>query len=257
MKTIDKLSGKKVFINICKSGEVPEPDFDYPDDQLATILSDGTDEEAAALRMPLSIGEVHEEKDNKNNSCIAVDIIINKKLYEERIMVSEVYRGFLLVLSMEAIDEKHKLSLEKSNYTILTNKKSIGKLNPQFVRAKPTIVELKSPNTPVGQQPIASPLSPNGNSKKLVEEVATKDSQLDCKITQLAGEVAKAEIKIPKLRNPKKLTVTLGADRIIVDSPVGSLDVFVPLDIHQEECKAEFNVETEILTLHLPLIEKL
>lgn len=57
-------------------------------------------------------------------------------------------------------------------------------------------------------------------------------------------------------RNPKKLTVTVGADRIIVDSPVGSLDVFVPLDIHQEECRAEFNVESEILSLHLPLVVK-
>jgi hypothetical protein len=50
--------------------------------------------------------------------------------------------------------------------------------------------------------------------------------------------------------------VTLGADRIVVDTPVGSLDVFVPVDIHQEESRAEFNMDTDTLTLHLPLIVK-
>lgn len=269
IKSVDKLTGKKVFVNLCKSGDVPEPEYDYPDDHLANILANGTDEENASLRMPMSIGEKREEKDNKGNPCFAVDVIINSKLFEERILVSEVYRTFLIVISMEGIDEKLKFSLEKSNYTILSHKKSVGKLAPQFVRAKPQIVEMKSPTTTTSGQPsrpimgsssLITPISMssiNGNTKKLVEEVATNDSQLECTITQSSCDAAKAEIKIPKLRNPKKLTVTLGADRIIVDSPVGSLDIFVPVDIHQEECRAEYNVESEVLTLHLPLIEKL
>jgi len=252
VKSVDNASGKKVFVNICKSNEIPEPDFDYPDDQIANILANGTDDDVGDIRIPMSIGEKHDEKDNKGNPCVAVEVIVNTTFFEERILASEVYRTFMIVISMEGIDEKHKLKLEKSNYTILSNKKSVGKLNPQFVKAKPSIRELSGSTT--------ESKSSNGltrrNSKKLVEEVATNESQLECDIVQTSGEAAKAEIKIPKLRNPKKLSVTLGADRIIVDSPVGSLDIFVPLDIHQEECKAEFNVETEILTLNLPLIVK-
>jgi len=41
-----------------------------------------------------------------------------------------------------------------------------------------------------------------------------------------------------------------------VDSPVGSIDVFVPMDIHQEESKAEYNLESNVLRLHLPLVTK-
>jgi len=56
--------------------------------------------------------------------------------------------------------------------------------------------------------------------------------------------------------NPKKLSLTLGADRIILESPVGSLDIFVPFDIHQEKCRAEYNPEKETLTLQMPLMVK-
>ncbi|CAL8143840.1 unnamed protein product [Orchesella dallaii] len=253
VKTFDKETGQKVFVNICKTNEIPEPDFDYTDEQIANILSNGSDDDVGDIRIPMSIGEKHEEKDNKGGPCLAVEVIINTNFFEEKILASEVYRTFLIVISMEGLDEKHKLSLEKNNYTILHNKKSVGKLNPQFVKAKPSIRELKSA---ASNKETVLTNGISNQSRKLVEEVATNETQLECTITQTSSELAKAEIRIPRLRNPKKLTVNLGADRIIVDSPVGSLDVFVPLDIHQEECRAEFNVESETLNLHLPLIVK-
>lgn len=64
VKTFDKDSGKKVFINVCKSLEIPEPNFDYPDDYVANILANGSDDDIGDIRIPMSIGEKHDEKDN-------------------------------------------------------------------------------------------------------------------------------------------------------------------------------------------------
>jgi len=155
--------------------------------------------------------------------------------------------------------------VDKTDYVILQHKKCIGKLNPHLVKNRPRIKELKggkvttttsSSSLLVEPAKILSSSSSNTNSRMLVEEIDTKDLELDCCITQVSKDLAEAEIKLPNLKNHKKLLVTLGADRIIVDSPVGQLDIFVPLDIHQEKSKATFSVATGLLKLHLPLVLK-
>lgn len=126
-----------------------------------------------------------------------MEVILNTNFFEQRMLGSEVYRTFVVVISMEGIDEKHKLNLEKSNYTILSNKKSVGKLNPHFVKAKPSIRELASTGSNLSSNITNS--SGTEQTKKLVEELATNESQLDFHITQFSNVAAKAEIKVPKL----------------------------------------------------------
>jgi len=48
---------------MCVSTDVPEPDEYFTDEQMRAALSEGTDEEIQAVRMPMSIGERHTEKD--------------------------------------------------------------------------------------------------------------------------------------------------------------------------------------------------
>jgi len=259
IKTREAVTNHKVFINLCKSDDVPEPDEYFTDDQLANILSTGSDDEVGDVRLPMSLGEKHFEKDKTGEQCPVFEVIINTVFFEKKIMTSDMYRTFLIVVTIEGLEEKFKMELDKNNYVVLQHKKCVGKLNPQLVKDKPRIKEVKSSSpriTEIGE--IRRQATNNGNSgkKALVEEIDAKELKLDFTITQVSKDLAKAEIKLPDLKNSKKVNVTLGADRIIVDSPVGQLDIFVPLDIHQEDSKAEFNVETNMLILHLPLVVK-
>jgi hypothetical protein len=65
IKTRETVTGQKVFINLCTSIDVPEPDEYYTDEQMSQALHEGTDEEVEAVRMPMSIGEKHIEKDKR------------------------------------------------------------------------------------------------------------------------------------------------------------------------------------------------
>jgi len=63
VKTREITTQHKVFINLCKSDDVPEPDDYFTDDQIAHILANGSDDEVSDIRLPMSIGEKHIEKD--------------------------------------------------------------------------------------------------------------------------------------------------------------------------------------------------
>jgi len=264
VKTRELVTNQKIFINLCKADDVPEPDEYFTDEQICDILRDGSEEEVKDIRIPMSIGEKHLEPDNSGKTCPVFDIIINTNFFTQKVLTSETYRTFLIVVLIEAVDEKFKMELEKNDYVILQHKRSMGKLNPQLVKSRPRIKELKGKVTTTTSssspsllvEPAKIPTSSNNNNKMLVEELDAKDLELECSIMQVSKDLAEAEIKLPNLKNHKKLFVTLGADRIIVDSPVGQLDVFVPLDIHQEKSKATFSVATGLLKLHLPLVIK-
>ncbi|XP_021949253.1 PIH1 domain-containing protein 1 isoform X2 [Folsomia candida] len=255
IKTRELITNHKVFINLCKSDDVPEPDEYFDDEQLSNILANGSDEEVGLIRLPMSLGEKHIESDKNGVKCPVFEVVINTIFFDAKILPSELYRTFLIVIIIEGIEEKFKMELDKNNYLVLQHKKCIGKLNPQLVKNKPGIKEVKSSRVITDVELTKSSTGPT-IKKTLVEEIETKELKLDCTITQVSQAVAKAEIKLPNLKNTAKVFVTLGADRIIVDSPVGQLDIFVPLDIHQEESKAEFDVASNTLSLHLPLVIK-
>jgi hypothetical protein len=258
VKTKDLKSGLKFFLNLCTSEDVAEPEFDYPDDKLAEILDEGNEEDVDEIRIPMSIGDLHKDKDRNGLECIACDVIINVDFFSKKILKSEMYRTFLIVVALEGIEEKHKLQLDRNGYTILHNRKSFGKLNPQFVRQKPVIKELKDTTGPFAStQSTTTSLIQESKKPKLVQEVSASDYKVEYEITQVSPDLAVAEVKLPNLRVPNKLSVRLGADRIIVDSPNGCLDIFVPLDIHQEEARADYDPDTKILNLQLPLIPKI
>ncbi|CAG7689973.1 unnamed protein product [Allacma fusca] len=258
VKTKDLKNGVKFFLNMCTSDDVAQPEFDYPDDKLAEILDDGNDEEVDEIRIPMSIGDLHKDKDRSGVECVACDVIINTDFFSRKISKSEMYRTFLIVVAFEGVEEKHKLQLDKNGYAILHNRKSFGKLTPQFVRQKPGIKEIKDSTGPFAStQSTTSSLIQESKKPKLVQEMAASDFKLDYKITQVSSDLAVAEIKLPNLRVPSKLGVKLGADRIIIESPNGCLDIFVPLDIHQEEARADYDHDLKLLTLQLPLIPKI
>jgi hypothetical protein len=128
-------------------------------------------------------------------SCPVFEVVINTRFYDQKVLTSELYRTFLIVVTIEGIEEKFKMELDKEGYLILSHKKCIGKLNPQLVRNRPGIKEMRQASIGIenGNGGIC------GQKKALVEEIDTKELQLDCKITQVSRELAKAEIKLPNL----------------------------------------------------------
>jgi len=257
IKTRDEKTGKKVFVNLCHSEDVPEPQVHLTDQELADILDGGSNNEVDDIRFPMSIGDKRDEVDKAGKPSFACDCIVNAKFFRTKLLQSKVYQTFLIVVALEGIDEKHKMELDKNGYTILQNTKSYGKLTPQFLKSKANIREIDSSEPLVGpglksKSTTLSAANSKSSTNSLIEVVSSK-SNLDITIIQVSEELAKAQIQFPPMRDPKKLEVEFGADRIIVNSPVGSLDVFVPLDIYQEKSKAEFNLATNILTLTIAL----
>lgn len=112
-----------------------------------------------------------------------------------------MYRTFLIVVTIEGLEEKFKMELDKNNYVVLQHKKCIGKLNPQLVKDKPKIKEVKSSSSRITEMGEIRQAPNNGNTgkKTLVEEIDTKELKLDCTITQVSKDLAKAEIKLPNL----------------------------------------------------------
>ena len=72
LKTRDKASGRKIFINLCGSEHVEAPH------SKSLLDSEGQQ----AIRIPISVGERVEETDKSGEPCDCFDLIISSKSVE-------------------------------------------------------------------------------------------------------------------------------------------------------------------------------
>ncbi|XP_069695549.1 PIH1 domain-containing protein 1-like [Periplaneta americana] len=249
--------GNKVFINVCHTKDLPAPK-DVGDDELLEIW---TSEEAdSSFRVPMSLGEGHEEVDKGGNPVIAYDVAINSD-YFNKLENNKLFLSFFMTVAMEGLQEKYNIELEMKDYVILKNRRVLGKLHPHRVRQSGT----KQPADPLIQEvspPIATSHQP------LIQEMTsatTFSQQPQYRIRREPPEAdfpeyLLAEFFMKDLTSSRDLTLDVGEDRIILDSPgqVGQqaykLDVFIPYLIDQDKCLADFNTDTKILTLTLPVV---
>ncbi|MGH0137636.1 UNVERIFIED_CONTAM: hypothetical protein FKN15_063732 [Acipenser sinensis] len=80
--------GRKVFVNICQSSQVPPP----PDISEAELVELLQSEDPSGFRLPMSLGEPHAEIDNSEQS-------------------SELVLEFLIAVSFEGLENKYDLQL--------------------------------------------------------------------------------------------------------------------------------------------------
>lgn len=147
--------------------------------------------------------------------------------------MSEIYQTFFIIVGIEGVESKHKVTLDRDKYKILKAKKVMGKLSPQFVKQKAGIQEISSrgdggaTKANAGALPFPKTAAATNDSSKIrfdeneldvegkgaaafLEPVQTKrfvqevmeskeDSQLNCIITQHSEELATASVKIPNL----------------------------------------------------------
>lgn len=65
-------NGEKVFLNVCHTEEIPAP-LDINDAQLIEIMQS---EEPSSYRLPLSIGDLHEEPDRSKQIGVSCNIFL-------------------------------------------------------------------------------------------------------------------------------------------------------------------------------------
>nr|XP_039250571.1 PIH1 domain-containing protein 1-like isoform X2 [Styela clava] len=236
IKTKDMKTSTKVFINVCTSSNVPAPQ-DITESRLKELIYLLDDENAVVdYRVPMSIGEPHAELDKKNTGCTAYDIIINPA-YLQKIRDNEIFLGFFMSVVIEGIFNKYEVELDRK-WILLKRKKVVGSLQEQYMRKKRLIQEVHGSSsavpTPVAEKPKLRILREpeEGHPQYLI-----------------------AEIELPKASRAKAISVDVGEDRLVmsVKPHLYELDVYLPYKLIQEECGSQFNVNTKILTLTMPV----
>ncbi|XP_067089087.1 PIH1 domain-containing protein 1 isoform X1 [Osmerus mordax] len=235
IKTVTLPDKHKIFINICQSTSVPPPPA-LSRDELVELLES---EDPGGYRVPMSLGEPHTELDNNSQVCTAYDVVINQEFFQ-KCQKDPLFQQFLLAVSLEGLENKYNLELSRE-WKILKNRKFLGSVNEQNIRGK---------NRPV------------------IEEINTKDSSehpagvtrpdFSLLVEPPVGdpEYLIAEIKLPGVSSSRLLVLDLGEDRLVLNArpSLFHLDIFFPFFIDQESSAAQYNTNTQILTVTMPVV---
>ncbi|XP_062918589.1 PIH1 domain-containing protein 1 isoform X2 [Mobula hypostoma] len=236
-------SSEKIFINVCKSDEIPPPP-DLSEEDLVTLLES---EDPSGYRIPMSLGEPHAEVDNSGNGCTAYDIVINSKFYN-KIQNNKLFMEFFITIGFEGLENKYNLELSRE-WRMLKNRKFLGSVAEQNIRtkSKPVIQELKSSQ------------SPESDTKLLVSEVESTCVEPEYTIVaELADQHPSflvANVSLPKVDSAGSLLLDLGEDRIVLWArpELYHLDIYIPYNIIPEESSSQFNRNTRVLTIMMPV----
>uniref|UniRef100_A0A671EJR5 PIH1 domain-containing protein 1 n=1 Tax=Rhinolophus ferrumequinum TaxID=59479 RepID=A0A671EJR5_RHIFE len=210
----------KVFINICHSPSIPPP-ADVTEDELLQML----EEDQAAFRIPMSLGEPHAELDAKGQGCTAYDVAVNSDFYR-RMQNSDFLRELVITVAREGLEDKYSLQLNPE-WRILKNRPFLGSISQQNIRSKqrPQIQELGNLYTADSPRPEEGPEKPHLN------------------LWLEAPDLLLAEIDLPKLDGALGLSLEIGENHLVMGDhqQLYHLDTYIPLRINSEESKAAFH----------------
>lgn len=239
-------SSEKIFINVCKSDQIPPPP-DLSEEDLVILLES---EDPSGYRIPMSLGEPHAEVDNSGNGCTAYDIVINPTFYN-KIHSNKLFMEFFMTIGFEGLENKYNLEMSRE-WRMLKNRKFLGSVVEQNIRtkSKPVIQELKSSTT-----------STESGTKPLVSEVESSCVEPDYTIVAEPADQHQhpsflvAEISLPKVDSARSLLLDLGEDRIVLWArpDLYHLDIYIPYNVIPEESGSQFNTNTGVLTVTMPV----
>ncbi|XP_042863540.1 PIH1 domain-containing protein 1-like [Penaeus japonicus] len=178
----------------------------------------------------MSIGQLHEEKDKSGESCMACDVVISPKFFT-KMTDNPLFHNFFMIATMEGIEEKYSMDLDKNGWTVLKNKKYYGTLPEQTVRTSvPLVQELSgvrhwkpedvksatSSSSPAveAEKPLITELS----SKALEDGPKEREKAVPKYTLRKAGDEQRrsleAEVSLPKMVSGKELQLDVGEDRL-------------------------------------------
>lgn len=235
VKTSSLKDQQKVFVNICQSWDVPPPP-ELSQDALVELLES---DDPTGYKVPMSLGEAHTEMDNSLNSCTVYDVVINEEFFQ-KCQKDTLFQQFLIAVSLEGLENKYSLELSR-DIKMLKNRKFMGSLTEQNIRTK---------------------------SKPVIQEINSKESQLQPSETKRPefclwaeppvgqAEFLIAEIQLPGVSSARSLLLDLGEDRLVLNArpSLFHLDIFFPFLIEQESSAAQYNTNTQVLTVTMPVV---
>ncbi|KAI9203803.1 pre-RNA processing PIH1/Nop17-domain-containing protein [Polychytrium aggregatum] len=237
----DWAAGLKVFINLCHSEQIPPPPL-ASDEEIRRALNA---EDNTAFRVPLSLSGPKAEKDKSGRACLVFDACINTQPFL-KCMADEDFKLFLVELSMEWVEEKHRLDLSRE-FT-LPKLKTKGQLSKHIIRRtqRPQISEINPVLTSATAQRLrGSPAATASSSSQALRRLKEPKHNLVVK-----GSDVIATIELPDLTSTRSCTVDIESDRLLFHSPERyDLDLRLPRAIDTELGEAVFNRETRVLTI--------
>ncbi|XP_067940872.1 PIH1 domain-containing protein 1-like [Watersipora subatra] len=243
--------GEKIFLNICTAEHIPAPK-DISDNELLKLLNS---DDPSQFRVPMSLGEPHAEVDKSGKGCTAYDIAINPS-FSDKIDKNNLFMGFFMSVIMEGLDNKYSVKLSRE-WVKLKNKRSMGFLQSQHIRSKskPFIMEMDSDNAAQKTSASSSSHRINSESVSSAKSVEPKYRIIREPITG-HPEFLSVEVELPEIRSGKALTLDIGEDCIILDSrsKVYHLSLYLPYNLIQQDCGAQFDKQSRKLTLTLPVM---
>lgn len=260
VKTKDSSNGSKLFINVCHTSELPEPQ-DISDEELMHILSS---DDPTTYRVPLSLGLPHEEVDKSGAPCTAYDVIINEAFFR-KISSNELFKTFLITVALDGIEEKYKAHPERESYVVLKNKLYMGTMPDHSIqdRKGPLISEL-----PTGQnQPTSSSGGGEGDGDESVSNSGSVDSsplsyrgsaKVDLTRHTLPGQrdTLVARFSLPAVKSGSSLALDMADDhvRLTSEEPKYTFDFYLPFSVDEGATVAEFNTKHQVLTVTVPIL---
>ncbi|MCJ8738923.1 hypothetical protein PDJAM_G00041170 [Pangasius djambal] len=235
VKTFSLPDKQKVFVNICQSADVPPPPPISHDALVELLESD----DPTGYKVPMSLGEAHAEMDSNSNSCTVYDVVINEEFFQ-KCQKDSLFQQFVIAVSLEGLENKYKLQLNR-DIKILKNRKFMGSLTEQNIRtkSKPVIQEISSEETQSQLSTVRRP-------------------QVCLVVEPPVGQVEYliAEVQLPGVSSVRSLVLDLGEDRLVLNArpSLFYLDIFLPVLIDQENSGAQYNTDTQVLTVTMPVI---
>jgi len=254
----------KVFLNICTSDAIPAPE-DITEEELIKILES---DDVSNFRVPMSIGQPHSENDKAGESCDAYDVVISPEFFK-KMNDSPLFHNFFMVATMEGIEQKYSLELDKNGWNVLKNKKYHGTMPTTAIRTTvPLVQELSDVRHWNASEAGAISVNPEDTSitapKPLITEISTKTNTSGSKKPEKQtpklvmhkvdnGTMLEADIDLPTMMNGKAIDISVGEDRLVVETPNHFLDVFLPLSLNNSQVSAHFITSSRILNVRVPI----
>lgn len=240
--------GIKFFLNLCRVDEIPAP-TPMKEDELERMIAE--EDYSNLWRVPMSIGAPRKEKDKTGADCYAGDVAINSDWFTNTMEPSPVFTAFVVTVAIEGLGDKHsdEARLNRDNWTILKNKKYLGdKVPPHSIQKRASF----------GIKPVSESRDSKG-SADLSVNIGLKKREPLYKIEKNQEKdptVIKAEVYLPGIYSLNQIGLNIGEDRILLDTKTGNfyLDIYLPVNMNSESCKAWFNKSNNVLHIKAPLL---
>ncbi|VEN40409.1 unnamed protein product [Callosobruchus maculatus] len=250
-----EVSGPKVFVNVCKTGAIPPPK-DITVRELQEILAT---EESGEYKIPMSIGEVKTDKDNKGQTVKVVDVAIHPSFFHKVETIDE-FKSFFVAVVFHGLEDKYNIIFEDEKI-ILRNKKVFGKLQQHRIQQREIDQKMTGAS---GEKSLISEIRGDesvGPKKVMIETIASTENPTREPIYRLfkkkdGQNCLFGEFKLPDVISAKELTLDVGEDRILLESKTRGylLDIFVPYIVKQKGCSSTFDKASKTLTVVMPLV---